>query len=289
MFNHNMYLSLPMTNAVIRRNIVSDASATGISFNGSGEIYENLLIRNPVGIFARTAPAIVRNNVVMEATDINPSLLRGFGIIIGDAWESEGGPAVVEENLVVDNQGNGGHPAIFVERRKHMDTPLMDVTIDRNRVLRWGAASLFIEGQATGSYQRLLVRDNVLDDDEVGTRLVSAISSVPFPAEFEFDANQYRRAGSTSGWFLANGVAMSLSQWIAQVESNATQFSPSGLPDGDAGIAEYLASIGSVGGFDEFIAEALRQSRDLWRSEYTARFVIEHLRSAYGMPALPPI
>ena len=56
-------------------------------------------------------------------------------------------------------------------------------------------------------------------------------------------------------------------------------------------LKSYMQSRGipvtSVDGFPEFFAEATKQRRGQWRSEWTSRGILNYFRTGYGMKALP--
>ena len=118
-FNHAMYLSQYIRRVIVRDNIVSEASSNGISCNGDAVIEGNLVMRCAVGIFARSAPAIVRRNVVMEGVDINadPQFVRGLGVVIGPQWYNQpGGRAWVYGNIIAHKLSRSDHAAITIGR-----------------------------------------------------------------------------------------------------------------------------------------------------------------------------
>ena len=86
-FNHNLYLQYSNAlDVVVRRNIICRASSHGIQLRSGGVIENNLFFRNPINIQCGYdtpvpgAKADVVNNVVLECTDISPSLPRGWGL-----------------------------------------------------------------------------------------------------------------------------------------------------------------------------------------------------------------
>jgi hypothetical protein len=88
-YNHNIYLQVNCGgNAIVRRNIITRAASHGCQQRAGGTFEQNFMFRNPInfqpGYDAPEPPAgstcVVRNNVIIEATDITESLPRGWGI-----------------------------------------------------------------------------------------------------------------------------------------------------------------------------------------------------------------
>lgn len=87
-YNHNLYLQYTNApNAIVRRNVISRAASHAVQMRNGGLMEDNFVYRNPIGLQTGStehplpeAEYAVRNNVVLEAGDITPSLPRGWGI-----------------------------------------------------------------------------------------------------------------------------------------------------------------------------------------------------------------
>ena len=281
-FNHNLYLENGLSNVQIRGNIISDASSNGISLNGAGLIENNLVVRNPVGIFARTAPTTVLRNVVLEGNDITTSLPRGWGIVIGDAYYNPGGPAIVEQNIIAHKIALGDLHAIFLDKLKH-DVPPLSATIFANTVYDWNGTSLQIDSTTNEDYESIEVLNNIFDESPHTSYLVWYKPASYDPTRFTFSANQYVSASGAGTWLRVGSSSLSLPQWMATSgEADASEWTGT-FTDPDRTLGTYHATLGKEATFEGFIEEALKQSKTNWRAAYTAGEINKYFREGFDM------
>lgn len=84
-FNHNIDIQYDCSNVFLKENIVLRGSSHGAQLGASGVAYNNLFVRNAIGLLLGTSEditvdAAALNNVLLEGTDIDPNNIRGWGI-----------------------------------------------------------------------------------------------------------------------------------------------------------------------------------------------------------------
>ena len=103
-FNHCLYLQNGGYPAMVKNNIITRASSHGLQARSGGIVVNNLFARNPIQFFisskglngdANQSRMIAKNNMVLEATDINYQMPRGTGIQHNNAYF-----ALYEDNVV---------------------------------------------------------------------------------------------------------------------------------------------------------------------------------------------
>lgn len=293
-FSHGLYLETGLRNQTIRRNILIDASSNAISNNGEGDMYENLILRGAIGIFMRAAPASAYDNVILYGADINSpqSINRGFGIIIADRWKATGGPGIIQRNLIAHNDSVGKREAIVIEDYVNAEAEPFGVTIDSNVIVNWEANSfgqMWIEGNDATDYTSINVTNNIFDASGLTSYMVYlSEDNSPLPDAYLFDGNSYISARNESEWFRDAGGNVSLSEWISNEEATAATWD-SGFTNRGAGVDEYMVANSLGTDVDDFLAGALQNNRLSWNTAYTARPVIDYVRAAHDMPALPPV
>lgn len=94
-FNHCLYLQNGGYPATVKNNIITRASSHGLQARSGGVVVNNLFARNPIQFFlsskglngdANQSRMIAKNNVVLEANDINYQMPRGIGIQHNNAY-----------------------------------------------------------------------------------------------------------------------------------------------------------------------------------------------------------
>jgi hypothetical protein len=133
-FNHNVYLQglaySPKTvsgPAIIKGNIIANASSHGVQLRGGGEVTDNLFVHNPIGLLV-LSPASVSDNVFLSGNDIAASIPRGFAIDANPPI----GPIQITNNIVAheDSSGRVGHGIA-------LNAGTADVTADNNIIYKW--------------------------------------------------------------------------------------------------------------------------------------------------------
>ena len=96
-FNHNLYINVGIENLVVKNNILTRASATGLQARSGGIVENNLFVQNPISltygyVLGGSMDKSVRdtgisgsvtNNIILEGTDIG-SKSRGVAMEIAN-------------------------------------------------------------------------------------------------------------------------------------------------------------------------------------------------------------
>jgi len=283
-FNHNFYLSRGVRNVMIRRNIISRASSHGVSLNQSGTIEDNLFVKNPIGMFIRTAPSTARGNVILESRDISTDLPRGFGIIVGKVYDTAPllppGPALVENNIIANKTSLGTNEAVsFTSNVAPKNT---STTIRNNIVYNWKGTSIDMAAVSTSVYDTCVISGNAMTELAAKTYLVVSTPS-PFPtAQVRFSGNKYFSSYPANNWFLLRGTTnQTFAQWAAAVGETGSSAVESRYKAPSRNVGTYMATLGMPATFDAFIAEARKQSKANWRAEYRSEAVIAYIRDGF--------
>ena len=188
MFRHSIYQQLN-SNAVIRRNLFMDSSATGCSCRGDTSIQENVFIDNPLSIIAGggdnyntirpNGVAIdVGYNAILGDADINSSLQRGGGITTGNGKPG----STVHNNLIARSRNPGsGIPAAFNNQAGFPQPSYAD--FHDNVEYQWSASG-HVFWQDFGAYPNMIfttTNNNYWSDPASGTNLNIASWTAPNP------------------------------------------------------------------------------------------------------------
>lgn len=289
-FNHNFYLYGQNEQVILRKNIVTRASANGISDNCSGAIEDNIVARNPVQIFARTAGTSVRNNVVLEGVDLSTSepTYRNMGILIGPRWTDQPGaprgPAVVEGNIVAHSLGLGHHPGIELTGSNYQEDA-SSITVRNNLVYNWIGAELFrVDGAPRNFwYDTVLVEGNVLHDDVADTAMIRYPFASIDSALLTFRNNRYWSANATTRGFYINDLPKTLEQWRTASGDNTSSVAPATFRDPTRTLATYHSTLGRSATFESFMDGAREQRYGSWDPNYAADPILSYLREGYAL------
>ncbi len=286
-FNHNFYLYGGNKNVTIRRTIVSRASSNGISDNCSGTIEDNLVIRNPIGIFARTQGTTIRGNVVLNGTDLDPATIRGFGIIVGRRWDDEPGTprgdAIVENNIIARGLANGRNPAISVTT----SNPLNDsnqIFIRNNTVYDWGGYDLLslTDEHNYGWHDRVSVTGNIFHDNSTLSSVLRFDLGAFNSNLFSFANNQYWTNKVASQWFTINNLPRTYQEWLTTSAEPNSLAERADFFEPTRSVESYHTSLGQPGTFEAFITEAKKQRKGYWRPEYETLSIIQYIRDGFS-------
>ena len=284
-FSHNAYLQHDCSGVVTRNNIFSNGSAAGLQQRSGGLCEENLFLRNPVNlVFGTNGPfgvhsGTVRRNVILDSRDISANRPRGQGIWLANVKDIE-----VEQNIVA-HQEHGTAPRAVL-----LTDDVGDVSIHDNIVYDWGsdvpAGDTAVRGFTLGGKTILgpvVFRDNsVMQPRGTVVRLSNAFDA----SVFSISGNRYNSASAADSWFTVDGGNMDLSSWatVTGESQTAAAVAPSYAAP-ERTIATYAASLGLSQSFEAFIAEARKQSRSNWRSEFTANAVNDYIREGFAETA----
>jgi hypothetical protein len=130
-FNHNIYMQNGTRDVTIRNSISMRASSHGLQFRGGGKVENSFFYRNPINVLigGGTKPdeggvvGEVKNNVILEGSDMNTGEPRGGGIDLENIQS-----AVVDGNIVSRCVGTGC---------KSMDWNVAGVQYGENVIYKW--------------------------------------------------------------------------------------------------------------------------------------------------------
>lgn len=283
-FNHNMYITTYTTDAVVRRNIVSNASSHGVQLRCGGELRGNVFSRNPLAILlgggdpnpdthTYGVTGVVHNNVVLEGRDINSSTPRGFGIDLSNI-----GSASVRNNIIANVlNANQVRPLTFIGAGYGSGVGVQNTTVRDNIIYNWRGTVHFSGSNLaniTFNNNDVQVPNNdwIAEHNNSGT--ISALSA---------NGNRWHTNASNHQWVLIAGNWHSLANWKSMIGDSSSTATQVNYPDPARTLGTYNAVLGGANSHDAFMAEARQQSRSNWRREYTANAVRAYIREGFGM------
>lgn len=285
-FNHNIYLHGRVYNTTIRGNIITYASSHGISMNMDGLIEDNYVSQNCISMFVRTAPVVVRRNVIIEPRDLSASTILGFGIDLGPVFTDippplpAPGPALIEENILAHNRAAGQGSAITAHSNTLPNNTT--TTIRRNTVYDWGGNHVTISAPWTDT---LRVEANTLVVPN-GSPMFPLIEHRPNPVDTTiatYLSNQYWSVFPTNRWLrIGESRWVALADWKNQTRESGHTVTAISFADPNRTAATYNATLGGSATLDAFLVEAKKQSRFNWRPPYTAQALNDYVRAGFA-------
>lgn len=291
-FSHNIYLWASTKNAVIRDNIISNASSHGIQARGGGTIENNLFVGNPVAALIGNGSTVtpggvsgkISGNVFLEARDINGGA-RGWAIEAGNL--KNGGNSVISDNIIAHDTQNR-NAAIKLETaggatNASQGVGINDLTIERNIIYKWYQGLSIASAYDFGGSGSAGINDLVVRDNEFQRTSSQKIVNQPqaFDASEEtFNDNLYYNTSASSGWFSVGQKVTSFDTWKNTIEPTA-QNQQAQYPDPDRTMATYNASLGGANSRAAFNAAVRLQHKADWDGRFTARSVIAYVRAGF--------
>lgn len=276
-FNHNMYLHSTSTGVVTRGNISARGSATGISQRSGGICEGNLLILNPTGVFMGTTDqpghvgrGAVRNNVVLDARDIDSQTPRGFGIWLGGCQDTD-----VYGNIVAHQRTGSGNILAF-----NLESALDSVGVYHNIAYDWtGNESYGLGISVSPTFaRRVFVSDNQFQQVSGGF-LTELIGQSPQDLGPLFARNRYFTANEPPHQFY---YATNYTDWLTLSGEPWSSFGVVHYPDPSRTIETYMASIGMAPTVTAFLMAIRQQERATWDSRFTAAAVNAYIQQGFG-------
>ncbi len=269
-FNHNIYIYRGTTGVILRGNILSRASSHGASMRADASITDNLIVNNSIALFVGDVTADIRRNVILDGKNIDDANPRGWGITIDSIRAG-----VISDNIIAHQQGT--FPAsIEVD---DSGTGNFNIRFAGNIVYDWRGPWTFYGDPV--KLNNMVVSNNIIQEPTAGTTLLVQHTSGTVPGQFAFDSNQYLREGAST-WFRVANNWCGLAAYRPFVGDTTSLSRRVQFVDPNRSVATYNASIGGLPTFDDFIAQARRQSRWNWRPEYTAQAVNAYIRAGFA-------
>jgi len=285
-YNHNMYIKQDVNrNITIRNNIVARGAATGIQCRPGGDVWGNLVLYNPTGISMGHAQVTwpqyrpsgrIVDNVILGGTDVNGDP-RGRGINLERCAD------VTIENNIVAHLGtqnvNGSNVAGIRTAIEHEN-----LTIRNNIIYKWARSGTGqgLSFNGTGG-RNILIQNNKVQQMDGGYVVWHAPSGF---SQYAYQQNTYFSSRSGSTWFNHAGTERSLSSWVGVSGETGASSSQVSFPNPQRTVETYMQSLGRPATLEAFLNEARQQSRTNWRSEFTARAVVNYVREGFGLPPL---
>jgi hypothetical protein len=200
-FRHSIYQQDNTNNAVIRRNLFMDPSATGCSCRSSTSIQENVFIDNPLAIIAGLGDSYntiqpagvsidVGYNAILGDADINSVNPRGGGIQTGNGKQG----SAVHNNLIARSRNPSSGIPVALATTANYNQPSY-ANIDSNVVYQWAtAANTVATGGAFPAQDIVTYTNNIWDAATSGTNTNNA--SVTFPNPYT-EAQLFAALGCT--------------------------------------------------------------------------------------------
>ena len=297
MFNHNTYFSNSFNSKFIRNIFLRSSSIqnkwtansdTGSSIDSikSHDLWmeDNVYVGGEIGISAggntdydtgpRWQNITIINNVLMAIGRDQPTNRTLGWNIDADDWDGGlicGNYILNTDNLAVSGLIGiklGGHsrdvriaentlhglirstPSSIAGAITVNSSPKENITISKNNI------------QLANSKMRVLVTD--------------PLDSI------KFEGNNYFSGLISNEWFGSLGVNYDIDGWrTASGDINSTVGQASFL-EPKRTFETYLSSIGLAQSIDDFMEQAVNQSKDNWNQDITAQAVITYIREAYG-------
>ncbi|MEY3161232.1 MAG: hypothetical protein RIT25_1223 [Planctomycetota bacterium] len=277
-FNHNIYIQYDCGPATVRRCILANSSATGAMMRSAGVCEDNLILRNPVGVLMGTAGttaaanfrAVARNNVLLDARDINASTPRGMGITIEGTRDS-----IVEGNLIAHQVTGNMHWAFWIGASSSV--PITNLRIANNTVYSWGSS---VKMHNTAFMTGTVIESNTFQEVD-GKPVTQATQAFPHVSR----NNRYYSTRPVGEWVQLDSQGyVSLSSWLTSVNDTTSQSVLVQMPAPNRDVTTYNQQVrGSSGGLNGFLQDARTMRKGTWRNELTAPAVNAWVRAGYGM------
>jgi hypothetical protein len=282
MLSHNIYLGEGNTaNNIVRGNIARNGGRTNFNQRSGGLIQNNLSIRGAQGItvgvfYAPTyVPATILDNVIIESRNNQSGQYLGWGLSLEKVQGVE-----IGRNLICNATDGLDHKAMTFQ------STISGVNIHDNVIARWGEPvrhgydTVKFTGIPEGPV--LFARNRVFQPTD---SYMVTLEGGPFPPQnIVFGGNRYssgRVENGWNGWFRTTAQNYTRAQWLG-VEPGAA-FGGLSFPEAGRTIGSYMVSQAMTGTTEAFMIEARRQSKLLWRPEFTAAAVNDYLRAGFAM------
>lgn len=288
MFNHNTYFGNG-SNTIFRRNFFLRASSIGNKWvaNPDGPndeiISRNLLtdsnvyVEGEIGISLGgnadfgTGPRFQNVHIIDNAFLAIGRTRPTNRMLSWDLWLFDWDAGTVTGNYFVDRDTaavTDVRPLIF---HGHMN----DVDVSDN--VFYGVQSdtvcIDIDGDPKSNVQ---VHHNDLQLGGTNMKLIRMASS----ASVSFADNAYDSGRESGSWFALAGSDVDLSALASQTDDTSVAEAKR-YADPNRTLESYNAALGGEASIDAFVAQARRQSKLNWRSEYTAAAFLAYLRAGF--------
>jgi hypothetical protein len=126
-FNHNIYIQSTSGPAIVRGNIIANASANGLQARRGGVIADNLFVHNPIAGFVAGTASSVTQNVILEGIN-NANIGNSWGFFVNSGASG----SVVQNNIIAHS--NVASP----EFASDIESGNSGVMLTDNIIYSWG-------------------------------------------------------------------------------------------------------------------------------------------------------
>jgi hypothetical protein len=277
LYGSNLYLQISCVNVTTRGNIIARGAGMGLMQRCGGLAENNALLQNPVNINYgySTVPlyigGTIRNNVVLDSRDIDADNPRGGGLSL---VYTQG--LVVQDNIIAHQKG-GTENALGIDFR----APFQGATVTGNIVYDWQLpAGSTDKGSCISIGGPPIVGSLTVWGNDFQQPGDFPLGMGALPTLVNFSNNKYWTSGQF--WWGVSG-----SQWVNATGEGSGAIQQRSYPEPWRDINTY-AGLAGVNGLDGFMTEARKQSRDNWRSGFTAQGLGDYIRAGFGRGTIPP-
>lgn len=274
-YSHNLYIDTDNSGLIVRGNIIASGASHGIQLRCGGLCEDNLLLRNSIALMmaGRAGPkaesAVARNNVILEGKNIDDANPRGWGIDFNNVVSGE-----MTGNIVA-HLGEGDFPVSILLDGNGTGKHVHNLLVKENLIYAWnGAMQIPGGGDSLGNIRVQANRFHFTESKHPAVELSHLAAS----GEVTFSENEFSIDGR-SGWVDSAGKRHDLAAWLRGGQGTLVE-SPR-FVDPERSVAKWNALQGGDSSHEAFLAEARKQSRANWRSEYRARAVNAWIREGF--------
>ena len=297
MFNHNTYVSDSFNSKFIRNIFLRSSSIQNkwaANSDSNSEVdsirshdlwmEDNVYVGGEIGISAGgnrdydTGPrwkdiTIINNVMLAIGRDQPTNRTLGWNI---DATDWDGG--LICGNYILHTDNLEVSNLLGIRLNGHSN----DVTIAENTI-----HGLITPGPSskTGAISINSSPKNNIHISENNIQLVNSNMRVLLADQLDsvvFEGNKYFSDLDSSEWFRSLGVSYDIDTWRSvSGDSNSTVGQDSFL-EPKRTFETYLSSIGLDASIDDFMEQAVTQSKGNWNRDFTAQAVLDYIREAYG-------
>jgi len=297
MFNHNTYFAKSFKTKFIR-NIFLRSSSIHNKWTASSDLdsnidsikshdllmEDNVYVGGEIGISAGgnrdydTGPrwkdiTIINNVMLAIGRDQPTNRTLGWNI---DANDWDGG--LICGNYILHNDNSMVTNLYGIRLDGHSN----DVVISKNTIhglispnpnSRVGAISVDAD---TKTNIRISGNNIQLVNSNMRVLIADQIDSVVF------EENKYFSDLDSAEWFHSRGVSYDIDTWRPVSGDTNSTIGKDSFLEPKRTFETYLSSIGLAQSIDDFMEQAVNQSKDNWNPDFTAQAVLAYIRQAYG-------
>ena len=266
-YNHTIYAIAGSKGVVVRDNIISRASMSGIQMRSGGVVERNLFVRNPLGVLAAGGDSRISDNVFIEGTDIGSQAS-------GVAVDAVNLPSLILRNNIIANDASVAGTAVTAVSLQHS---INNADISSNIIYNWR------RGIRNGGGSNISIARNQIQDSGSQHFLIDH----PASSSTKYTGNTYSSGRSRP--FRYQGSERTFTQWKSSPEPDAIE-NKVAYSDPRRNLATYNATLGGSASFESFMASARTLSRQTWKPSLAAPAAIGYIRAGFGTGSLitPP-